>query len=228
MPLSFSLEKQEKLDYLNDIYRSILYKDLVQRYNIRDINVLERLIRYITDNIGNTFSANSISNYLKYEKINVSNKTIYNYISYLKNTCLISKAQREDLIGKRLLKISEKYYLIDHGFNQAILGENTENIGRTFENIVYIELLRRDYKITIGKINNLEVDFVCKRNKKKIYIQVSYLLHSDETIKREFNPLLKIKDNYDKYVISLDNFDFSHDGIKHFNIIDFLINENSL
>ena len=221
-PFIFQLNPEDKLQYLNDLYNSIVYKDLIARYDIRDINLLERLVSYIADNIGNTFSAKSISDYLKHEKFNVSNKTVYNYLSYLENACLISKVKREDLQGKRLLKVQEKYYIVDHGFNQALLDKKDEDWGRLLENIVYNELLRRGYEITVGKVNGYEIDFVCKKPNKKIYVQVSYMLGSDSTIEWEFKPLLMIKDNYPKYVISLDQLDFSRNGITHLNLLDFL------
>lgn len=217
-PFIFQLNPEDKLQYLNDLYNSIVYKDLIARYDIRDINLLERLVSYIADNIGNTFSAKSISDYLG----NVSNKTVYNYLSYLENACLISKVKREDLQGKRLLKVQEKYYIVDHGFNQALLDKKDEDFGRLLENIVYNELLRRGYEITVGKVNGYEIDFVCKKPNKKIYVQVSYMLGDDSTIEREFKPLLMIKDNYPKYVISLDQLDFSRNGITHLNLLDFL------
>ena len=217
-PFIFQLNPEDKLQYLNDLYNSIVYKDLIARYDIRDINLLERLVSYIADNIGNTFSAKSISDYLG----NVSNKTVYNYLSYLENACLISKVKREDLQGKRLLKVQEKYYIVDHGFNQALLDKKDEDWGRLLENIVYNELLRRGYEITVGKVNGYEIDFVCKKPNKKIYVQVSYILGDDSTIEREFKPLLMIKDNYPKYVISLDQLDFSRNGITHLNLLDFL------
>ncbi|WP_299521776.1 ATP-binding protein [uncultured Methanobrevibacter sp.] len=222
LPFIFSLSPEDKLQYLNDLYYSIIYKDLISRYEIRDVNLLERLVLYIINNIGNTFSAKSISDYLKHENIKVSNKTIYNYLVYLENACLISKVKREDLQGKKILKFQEKYYVVDHGFNQALLGKNNMNEGRVLENIVYNEFLRRGYEVTVGKINGYEIDFVCKKPDKTIYVQVSYILGNDNTIEREFRPLLKINDNYSKYVISLDQLDFSRQGIVHLNLLDFL------
>ncbi len=222
LPFIFQLAPEDKLQYLNDLYNSILYKDLIARYEIRDINLLERLILYIMDNIGNTFSAKSISDYLKHEKFNVSNKTVSNYLTYLENACLISKVKREDLHAKKLLKVQEKYYVVDHGFNHALLGKKDEDWGRLLENIVYNEFLRRGYEITVGKVNGYEIDFVCKKPNKTIYVQVSYILGNDSTIEREFKPLSMIKDNYPKYVISLDQLDFSRMGIIHLNLLDFL------
>ena len=215
----------DKLKYLHDLFNSILYNDLISRYQIRDVNLLERIIVFLMDNVGKTFSAKSISDYLKQEEnVKIAPKTIYNYIDYFINSILIKKVQRENVEGKEILKIHEKYYITDHGFNQVFNGRNITNVSRTIENIVYVELLRNGYDVTVGKIGNFEIDFIAKKHKKKIYIQVTYSLASDETVEREFKPLLKIKDNYPKYVISADKFDFSQEGIIHQNLIDFLVN----
>ena len=138
---------------------------------------------------------------------------------------MIYQVKREDLQGKRILKYDEKYYICDLGFRQAIIGNNQRDITRVIENIVYMELLRRGYEITIGKINQLEADFVCKKHGEPIYIQVSYLLANEETIEREFAPLKMIKDNYPKYVITMDDIDMSHEGINHLNLVDFLLDD---
>ena len=157
--------------------------------------------------------------------IKVSPKTIYNYLGYLTNASLLYKVQREDLEGKKILSINEKYYCVDQGFNQVRIGRNQLNNSRIMENIVYFELLRRGYEITIGCIGDYEIDFVCKKMGEKIYVQVTRELSNEDTIEREFRPLLLVKDNYPKYVISTDEFDMSRDGIKHMNILDFLIDE---
>ena len=224
-PQLFILNEEDKLKYLHDLFNSILYNDLISRYQIRDVNILERLIIFLMDNVGKTFSAKSISDYLKQEEnVKIAPKTIYNYIDYFSNSLLIKKVQRENVEGKEILKLHEKYYVIDHGFNQVFNGRNLTNISRTMENIVYVELLRKGYDVTIGKIGDFEIDFIAKKHKRKVYIQVTYSLASEETIGREFRPLLKVKDNYPKYVISLDKFDFSQEGIIHQNLIDFLVN----
>lgn len=221
IPVLFNLNEDSKRSYLSDLYDSIILKDVVSRYGIKDVNILQRIVKFIVENIGNFFSVKSIYEYLKHEKINVSSKTIYNYVSYLENACFISRAQRENLKGKKLLKFNEKYYLTDHGFNQLLFSENN-GIGKIIENIVYNELLRRGYDITVGKINDLEIDFICRKANKKIYVQVCYLLNSEKIEEREFSPLLMVNDNYPKYVISMDNLDFSKKGIIHLNLIDFL------
>ena len=229
MPQTFLLDETQKIDYLDDLFNSIFYKDIVKRYQIRDIDILERLTTFIFDNIGNIFSASSIAEYYKKEmNIKISNKTITNYLKYLENACFIKKVKREDLNGKGILKFNEKYYVTDHGFCEAKAKGNKDNIGRVIENMVYFEFLRRGWKITIGKINNHEVDFVCRKHKQTVYVQVSYLLESDETIEREFRPFSKIKDHYPKYIITMDQFDRSRDGVKHLNLLEFLTEKEKI
>ena len=229
MPQTFLLDETQKIDYLDDLFNSIFYKDIVKRYQIRDIDILERLTTFIFDNIGNIFSASSIMEYYKEEmNIKISNKTITNYLKYLENACFIKKVKREDLEGKGILKFNEKYYVTDHGFCEAKAKGNIDNIGRVMENIVYFEFLRRGWKITIGKTKDYEVDFVCRKHNQTIYVQVSYLLESEETIEREFRPFSKIKDYYPRYIITMDQFDRSRDGVKHINLLDFLTNETDL
>ena len=226
-PFLLSLENEiDKSEYLNDIFNSIFLKDIIERYNIRDASLLARIVDFILDNTGKILSSKNISDYLrKKEKIKVSPKTIYNYLDYLTNACLLYKVQREDLEGKKILSINEKYYCVDQGFNQVRIGRNQVNNYRIMENIVYFELLRRGYEITIGCVQDYEIDFVCKKMGERIYVQVTRELSSEDTIKREFRPLLLVKDNYPKYVISTDEFDMSQYGIKHMNIIDFLLDE---
>ncbi len=226
-PFLLSLDTEtDKVEYLNDIFNSIFLKDIVGRYNIRDTSLLTRIVDFILDNTGKIVSSKSISDYLrKKEKIKVSPKTIYNYLDYLSNACLLYKVQREDLEGKKILSINEKYYCVDQGFNQIRIGRNQVNNSRIMENIVYFELLRRGYKITIGCIGKYEIDFVCKKMGEKIYVQLTRELSHKDTIEREFEPLLLVRDNYPKYVISTDEFDMSQDGIKHMNILDFLLSD---
>ncbi|WP_407378966.1 ATP-binding protein [Methanobrevibacter sp.] len=226
-PFLLSLENEtDKIEYLNDIFNSIFLKDIIERYNIRDASLLTRIVDFILDNTGKIVSSKSISDYLNTkEKIQVSPKTIYNYLDYLTNACLLYKVQREDLEGKKILSINEKYYCVDQGFNQVRIGRNQVNNSRIIENIVYFELLRRGYEVTIGCIGKYEIDFVCKKMGEKIYVQVTRELSYEDTVEREFRPLLLVKDNYPKYVISTDEFDMSQDGIKHKNIIDFLLDD---
>ncbi|WP_338969009.1 ATP-binding protein [Fusobacterium nucleatum] len=226
MPFLYNLafEEEASLQYLKDIYSSIILKDITQRNKIRDTDLLERVIDYLIMNIGNNFSATSISKFFKSENRKVSVETILNYIKATEKAFLIYKVSRDDLIGKKILNINEKYYIADHGIREAILESNQRNINQIFENIIYLELLRKGYNIRVGKVDNLEVDFVCTKRNEKIYIQVAYLLASPETIEREFSSLEKINDNYPKYVISMDEFDMSRNGIRHINIIAFLLN----
>lgn len=224
MPFIFQIEEEnEKIKYLHDLYSSILFEEIIKRYEIRDVDLISRLTDFLMDNTGKTFSADSISKYLKHEGIQISRNTIYNYLNYLEYACLTHKVSREDLHGKRILKYREKYYFTDQGFIETLGGKNIDNISQILENVIYMELLRRDYEVYVGKLNGYEVDFICKKGKEKLYIQVCYLLSSSETIEREFKPLQKIKDNYEKLVLSMDNFDFSKEGIKHQNIVDFLL-----
>lgn len=226
MPFLYNLAFKEEasLQYLNDIYSSIILKDITQRNKIRDTDLLERVINYLIMNVGNNFSATSISKFFKSENRKVSVETILNYIKAAEEAFLIYKVSRDDLIGKKILNINEKYYIVDHGIREAILESNQRDINQIFENIIYLELLREGYNVRVGKIDNLEIDFVCTKGNEKLYIQVAYLLASPETIEREFSSLEKINDNYPKYVISMDEFDMSRNGIRHINIIDFLLN----
>ncbi|MCI7222671.1 ATP-binding protein [Fusobacterium sp.] len=226
MPFLYNLKFNypASMQYLADIYSSIILKDITQRNKIRDIDLLERIIKYILANIGNTFSANSLVKFFKSENRKVAIDTILNYIKFCEEAMLIYRVERYDLLGKKILTINEKYYIADHGIREAILESNERDINQVFENIIHLELLRRGYKVKIGKINELEIDFICEKNSnEKIYIQVAYLLASEETLKREFTPLEKIGDNFPKYIISYDQFDFSKNGINHINIVDFLL-----
>lgn len=221
--LNYNLEAS--MQYLKDLYSSIILKDITQRNSIRDTDLLERIISYILMNVGNTFSATSISKFFKSENRKVSPETILNYIRACEEALLLYKVQRDDLIGKKILNINEKYYIADHGIREAIFESNERDINQIFENIIFLELLRKGYSVKVGKFNDLEIDFVATKNEEKIYIQVAYLLASPETIEREFGVLEKIQDNFPKYVISMDMFDMSRKGIKHFNIIDFLLDK---
>lgn len=211
--------------YLKDVFSSVELKDIIKRNGIRDVDMLERIIAYITSNIGTTFSSTSISKYLKSESRTTSSETVLNYIKACTDAFLFYQVKRQDLQGKKILTVNEKYYIADHGIREAVFGGNMKDINLVLENIVYLELLRRGYYVTVGKIGNKEIDFVCEKQGKKIYVQVSYLLASAETIEREFKVYEHIRDNYPKYVVTLDEFDMSRDGIKHCNIRDFLLME---
>ena len=220
----FNYNKEEIYQYLVDVYNSILLRDVIARNNIRDIELLERVVLYIMDNIGNISSAKSISDFLKNQGRKLSVETIYNYLKALENAFIISKVQRYDIKGKNILETQEKYYLSDLGFRHAKLGYQSNDISGYLENIVFLELLRRKYKVNIGKQDNKEIDFVANLRDENLYLQVTYLLASEETIEREFSPLKSIKDNYSKLVLSMDNLPESNvEGIKRKKIIDFLL-----
>lgn len=211
--------------YLHDLFNSVQLKDIVKRNNIRDVDLLERIIAYVMANIGNPFSAGSLVKFFKSEKRTVAAETILNYIRYCCDAYLFYQVKREDLQGKQILASNEKYYIADHGIREAVFGGNTRDINLVLENIVYLELLRRGYEVTVGRTGDREIDFVCKKRGEKLYVQVVYLLAAEETVAREFGAYDNIRDNYPKYVVSLDEFDMSRGGIKHRNIRDFLLTE---
>ena len=211
--------------YLQDLFSSVQFKDVMKRNKIRDVDLLERIIAYVMANVGNTFSATSIARFLKNEQHTVAPETILNYIKYCCDAYLIYQVKREDLQGKQILSSNEKYYIADHGIREAVFGGNMKNINLILENMIYLEALRRGYHVTVGKAGDKEIDFVCDKRGEKLYIQVAYLLASDETISREFGAYDTIRDNFPKYVVSLDEFDMSRNGIKHCNIRDFLLME---
>lgn len=221
LPVTIDTKNHKEIT-LKDLYSSILLHDIVERYEIRNIGLFSRITKFILENIGNLISAHSIYTYLKHEKINITKSTIYNYLEYLQNAYILSKVTREDLTSKKEISGSEKFYIMDQGFYKSQLEEKQLNIGRILENIVYLELLRNDCKVTVGTINNYEIDFVCKKDNKKFYIQVAYHLYDEKTIDREFRPLKQVDDNYPKYVLTMDRQDYSRDGIVHMNIIKFL------
>lgn len=220
---ALNLDKSSRAQYLKDIYSSVVIKDIVKRNNLRDVDLLERIINYTVANIGRTFSASSIAAYFKNERRTAAVDTIINYLASCERAYLFHKVGRVDLEGKELLQINDKYYLADHGIRQAVYGNNLRDIELVLENIVCLELLRRGYKVAVGKIGNREVDFVCDRDGSRIYVQVCYYLSSEKTAEREFGAYDGIRDNYPKYVVSMDEFDMSRNGIIHMNIRDFLL-----
>lgn len=211
--------------YLRDLFNSVELKDIVRRNNIRDVDMLERIISYVTANVGTTFSATTISKYLKNEGRTVSTETVLNYIRACTEAFLFYQVKRQDLQGKKILTVNEKYYIADHGIREAVYGGNRKDINLVLENIVYMELLRRGYVVTVGKVSDREIDFVCEDRGNKLYVQVAYLLASEDTVRREFDVFSHIRDNFPKYVVTLDEFDMSRDGIRHCNIRDFLLME---
>lgn len=219
----FNLEEEVSQKYLNDIYNTVLVKDVLNYNNIRDVDIFNRILSFAMQNIGATFSASAIKNYLKSENRNISVDTVLNYLEYCSRAFVLKKVPRFDLEGKKLLKVDEKYYLTDHGFRQSMGFSNVKDIERTLENIVYIELLSRGFDVKIGKVKDREIDFVAKKREEIFYFQVAYLMENEKTRDREFGVYDLIKDNYPKYVLSMDKLDFSQRGIIHKNIIDFLL-----
>ncbi len=211
--------------YLTDLFNSVQLKDVVMRNNVRDVDLLERILSYVMTNVGATFSASSLSRFFKSEHRSVAPETVLNYIKYCCDAYLFYQVKRQDLQGKQILATNEKYYIADHGIREAVFGGNRRDINQILENIVFLELLRRGYDVTVGKAGEKEIDFVCERQGERLYVQVAYLLASDETVRREFGAYAGIRDNYPKYVVSLDEFDMGRDGIKHRNIRDFLLAE---
>ena len=209
--------------YLNDIYDSIIIKDIVKRFNIKDIDLLNRIVMYILTTPSQIFSPESLRNYMQSDSRNVSLETLYNYLDYITRANLISKAERYDVRGKRILTGKYKYYLTDLGFTNILSEGKKDQIGAYLENIVYNELVARGYNVNIGTLENGEIDFIATRFEEKIYVQVAYILSDETVINREFNAYNKIEDNYPKYVLSMDKFDFSQNGIIHKNIIDWLL-----
>lgn len=224
MPYLSNLRYEEEpcRQYLTDLFNSVQFKDVVQRGNVRDVDLLGRITAYVMANIGTTFSATSLVKFFKSEQRTASAETVLNYIKYCVSAYLFYQVKRQDLQGKQILATNEKYYIADHGIREAVFGGNMRDINLILENIVYMELLRRGYTVTVGKTGDKEIDFVCEKRDQKIYVQVCYLLASEDTVSREFGVYDSIRDNFPKYVVSLDEFDMSRNGIKHRNIRDFL------
>lgn len=220
---NFDLSESQRKQYLDDIFNSIILKDISDRYKVRDISLLKLLLAYFIENIGNTFSALRLIKFLKNERRSVSTETVYNYLEYAREACLLHLVPRQNLVGKEVLSSQEKIYISDHGLRQSLFLKNQKDIGQVLENIVYVELLRRGYSVTIGKTAKQEVDFCARNEKGTEYFQVCYLLSSEETVKREFGAYALIPDNFPKYVLSLDRFDFSQNGIIHRNLIQWLL-----
>lgn len=215
--------------YISSIYSTILLKDVVARNQVRDVALLERIVRYITDNTGNITTAKGISNYIRSQHLTCSVDTVHSYIKWLTDAYLVNEAKRFDIRGKRTLELYEKYYPGDTGLIFGINGNRQGDIPSKIESILFHELLSENYEIHTGKLYDLEVDFVAARGNQRIYFQVTYLMHDKKVIEREFRSLLSIRDNYPKFVLSLDKyFDGERDGIKWQNLIEFLLDEKSV
>ena len=226
LPQRFSFsDSQSKLNYISDVYDSIILNDVVERLGVKDITSFNKIFQYILETEGREFSSQNVINYLKSEHREISTETLYNYINALCSTFVINKVYRYDVVGKGVLKILNKYYASDLGVKKIKVNNNEINYSMCLENLVYNELIAKGYNVYIGKTKTGEVDFVAIKDKEFKYIQICLYLSSEETIKREFGVYDSIKDNYPKYVISLDKTNLSKDGIKHINIFDFLMND---
>lgn len=222
MPQRFYLSTESEIKtFLSDLYDSIVLKDIISRYKVKNVELLDRIINYLASTSSQIFSASSINNFFKNEGRECSKETLYNYLSYVVQSCVVNKAKRYDISGKKTLSTLEKYYLADTGF--ANLHSLKFDIGAMLENVVYNELITRGYEIQVGVTSNSEIDFIATKDGQREYYQVAYILHDENTIKREFGVYQKVKDNFPKFVISADHFDFSQDGIIHKNVIQWLL-----
>ena len=224
----FDLDETPSFEYLNDIYNTVLVKDVLQYNNIRDVDLFNHIFSYVIANVGQSFSASSIKTYLKNKNKNISVDTILNYLEYCNVAFLIKKVPRYDILSKKTLKVDEKYYLTDHGFRQATGFPITQDIERILENIVYIELLSRGYEVKVGKVKDKEINFIAKKEKSLSYYQISYKIRDEKTRERIFETYNSITDNFPKYVLSMDHSNFSQDGVIHKNIIDFLLEDEGV
>lgn len=219
--------QDEVYTIVRDIYNSTIFSDIVRRNQIRKVDQLERVVKYTFSNVGNTFSAKSISDYLKSEKRSIDNETVYSYLEKLEKAYILHRCSRYDLQGKEILKTQEKFYLADTSLRYSVLGYGPDSVASSLENVVYLELCRRGYKVYIGKTTDGEVDFVASRQGEKLYVQVTQEIHSEKTEKREYERLLEIKDNYPKYVLRTDEFaSGNYEGIKTMHIADFLLSKD--
>ena len=209
---------------VRDIYNSTIFSDIVKRNQVRKIDQLERVVKYTFSNVGNTFSAKSIADYLKSERRSLDNETVYSYLDKLEKAYLLHRCSRYDLQGKEILKTQEKFYLADVALRYSVLGYNADSVASSLENIVYLELCRRGYTVYVGKTSDGEIDFVAVRQNEKIYVQVTQEINSEKTEKREYNRLLEIPDNYPKFVLTTDEFaGGNYEGIKTMHIANFLL-----
>ena len=226
MPQRFYFkDEQETKNYLMDLYDSIVVKDIISRYKVKDVELLNKILEYLMSTPAQQFSVTNIVNYLKNENRNCSNETLYNYLSYITNSFIMNKAKRYDIKGKRILSTNDKYYLTDLGLGQVKSSIKTKGKGSVLENIVYNELINRGYEVLVGKSDSSEIDFIASYFDEKIYVQVAYILADDDVIEREFGAFKEIQDNYPKYVLTMDKLDFSQNGIIHKNVIDWLLDK---
>ena len=219
----FNFDRDESLRYLSSVYDTAVLRDVIEHHQIRDVDIFNRILRYAIANIGRPFSANSLVKYLKSEHRSVSVDTVVNYLSFCVDAYLLARVPRQDIRGKEILKVQEKYYVADHGLREALGFPNTTDIELVLENIVYRELVSRGYTVTVGRVGDLEIDFVAERFGAVEYYQVSYVMSEEKTREREFGALEAVPDNHPKFVLTLDSVDFSRKGIVHKNLVEFLL-----
>jgi len=227
-PVIHTVNYDEETAYkvVRDIYASVILRDTVQRYKVREVELLERVIRYAFDNMGNTFSGKNVADYFKNQQRKIDINTIYNYLHALEGAFILYRVPRYDIKGREILKTQEKFYASDVSLVYATMGYRDRMISGILENIVFLELKRRGYQVYVGKLDNKEIDFIAEKPGEKAYIQVAYKLESEQTVEREFSPLLSIDDHYPKYVVTMDNFwKDSIEGVKHVYISDFLLTD---
>jgi predicted AAA+ superfamily ATPase len=220
---SLGLSECDSRQYVWDIFSSIAIKDVMRKNNFRDLDLLDRIVAYVLANVGKTISASDISRYFKNERRKVAPETALNYLKACEEAYLFHGIRLSTCRAKKMLKVDGKYYVADHGLRQAIYGHNARGIELLLENMVCLEMSRRGYEVTVGRVLEKEIDFVCARQGERIYVQVCYLLASEETIDREVGVYYEVPDNFPKYVVSMDEFDLSRDGIRHMNVRDFLL-----
>ena len=214
--------------YLHDLYGAILLKDVVRRKQIRDVDLLDRIVRFVMTECGHTLSARRIVNFLKGERRETSVETVLNYLTACEEAFLIARVPRQDLIGKRILSVDEKYYVTDTGLrNTVVRGNLRRDVDQLLENVVYFEFLRRGYDVTIGRVREKEVDFVCDRGNERLYVQVAFALGSEDTREREYRALEQIKTTDAKLLLTMDRLDMSDGTIRHCYIPDFLVSNGS-
>lgn len=218
--------EDEVYTIVKDIYNSTIFSDIVKRNQVRKVDQLERIVRFAFDNVGKTFSAKSISDYLKSEHRSIDNETVYSYLEKLESAYILHRCSRYDIQGKELLKTQEKFYLADTALRYSVLGYKSTSVAAMLENVVYLELCRRGYSVNIGKTINGEIDFIAEKQGDKIYVQVTKEIKTEETEKREYDRLLEIRDNYPKYLLTTDSFSGgNYEGIKTMHIADFLLSK---
>ena len=223
--INLDADIQIAYEYLTSIYNTILLKDVVARFKVRNVKFLENLVEFLADNMGSIVSSKKISDYLKSHKINISPQVVIDYLGYLETSFLVFKVKRTGIEGKKIFEIGEKYFFEDIGIRNAIVGYKASDVHEVLENVVYLHLRMAGYSVTVGQEGNKEIDFIAQKSGEKIYVQVAYLLNNEETINREYGNLLEISDNFPKYVVTMDELTetSTYKGIKRMHVKDFCL-----